>query len=138
MRIVVDANVLIAAFLKSSLTRELLLDERLELVTPEYGLLETRKALEQPRVLRRLRLGRVEFDELWTILTSRIGVLPEAAYRPAIREALRLAPHAEDAPYLALALHSRLPLWSNDAGLQQQPTIRIYTTQELLDVLALS
>ena len=34
MRLIVDANVFIAAFMKDALTRELLLDERLDLATP--------------------------------------------------------------------------------------------------------
>ncbi len=56
MRLIVDANVFIAAFMKDALTRELLLDERLDLATPEYGLIETRGILKQPKVLKRLRL----------------------------------------------------------------------------------
>ena len=57
MRLVVDANVFIAAFLKNALTRELLLDERLDLATPGYGLIETRAILKRPSVLKRLRLS---------------------------------------------------------------------------------
>lgn len=40
MELVVDANVLVAGFLRSATTRELLLDERLGLWVPEHGLTE--------------------------------------------------------------------------------------------------
>ena len=40
MELVVDTNILVAGFLRSALTRELLLDERLILWAPEYLLTE--------------------------------------------------------------------------------------------------
>lgn len=50
--------------------------------------------------------------------------------------ALAIAPHAEDAPYLALALQRGIALWSNDKGMRAQSDVRIYTTRELLVLLA--
>ena len=54
MELVVDANVLVAGFLRSATTRELLLDERLGLRAPEYSLTETDRVLTAPRLRRRL------------------------------------------------------------------------------------
>lgn len=50
-------------------------------------------------------------------------------------EALQLAPHAEDAPYLGLAMHLHLALWSNDAGLKRQNVVTVYATHELLKLI---
>ena len=53
MELVVDTNVVVAGFLRSAVTRELLLDERLTLWAPEYLLTEAERVLLTPR-LRRL------------------------------------------------------------------------------------
>lgn len=136
MELVVDANILIAAFLRSALTRELLLDERLLLWAPEYGLTEAEKVLVSPRLARRLGgLTRDEVHFALSQLTSRIQTLPVSSYRHRLPDARQIAPHPEDAPYLALALHLRLPLWSNDSGVRNQPLIQVYTTLELLVAL---
>ena len=137
MELVIDANILVAAFLRSALTRELLLDERLTLLVPEYGLVEVERVLLSPRLRRRLgNLSPVEIRSVFLQLTSTICIFPRSVYQPQLAKAARLAPHIEDAPYLALALHFHLPLWSNDLALKEQRAIPVYTTQELLKFLA--
>jgi len=67
MELVVDANILVAGFLRSAVTRELLLDERLTLYVPEYGLTETERVLTTPRFRR--RLGSLSASEVrWMLL----------------------------------------------------------------------
>ena len=136
METVLDANVLVAGFLRSAVTRELLLDERLTLWTPEYGLTETERVLRAPRLRRRLGgLTEADVRAILIQLTSKVRVLPASAYRHKLVQAKQVAPHAEDAPYLALALHLHLPLWSNDSALKEQRLVPVYTTQELLALL---
>jgi predicted nucleic acid-binding protein len=69
-------------------------------------------------------------------LTARIRIVPAASYRHRLKEAHQLAPHPEDAPYLALALHLGIALWSNDADLGRQPDVVAYSTTKLLELLA--
>jgi len=136
MELVIDANVLVAAFLRSAVTRELLLDDRLTLWTPKYGLSEVEKVLTSRRL--RPRLGDLSPAEVRVILsqlTAKIRILPASTYQHKLREAMKWAPHSEDAPYLALALHLHLPLWSNDSELKHQQGISVYTTQELVALL---
>lgn len=136
MELVLDANILVAGFLRSAITRELLLDERLALWAPEYSLIESERVLTSPRLRHRLgRLPVAEVRSLLTSLTTRVRILPASVYQRQLAEAQRLAPHPEDAPYLALAMHLHIPLWSNDSALRKQRAISVYTTQELLDVL---
>ena len=54
MELVVDANVLVAGFLRSGTTRELLLDERLVLWSPEWSFIEAEQGLTTTRLRRRL------------------------------------------------------------------------------------
>lgn len=137
MELVVDANILVAGFLRAAVTRELLLDERLTLWTPEYALIETQRILLTARLQR--KFGTLSPEQVRLALadiTSRIQVLPETTYRTRLPEAKQRAPDSADVPYLALALHLKLPLWSNDAVLKTQQTVSVYSTKELLGLLA--
>ena len=137
MELVLDANILVAGFLRAATTRELLVDERLALWAPEYSLTEAERVLTSPRLRRRLgELSAADVRLILTMLTVHVQVVPAVTYRHHLPIAQHLAPHTEDAPYLALALHLRLPVWSNDAGLKTQSRVPIYTTTELLQLLA--
>ena len=136
MELVVDANIFVAGFLRAAATRELLVDERLTLWTPEYALLETQRILLTSRIQRKAgKLSPEQVKSALVSLTTHIQVLPEKAYRIRLSEAKQFALDPADTPYLALALHLRLPLWSNDAALKNQRSIVVYTTQELLNLL---
>mgnify|MGYP001559583967 CR=1 FL=1 len=136
MELVVDANILVAGFLRASVTRELLLDERLTLWTPEYALLETQRILLTPRIQRKFGTRSSEQVKLALAATaSRIQILPETTYRTNLPEAKTCAPDPADIPYVALALHLNIPMWSNDTLLKAQDRVVVYTTQEVLDQL---
>ena len=136
MEFVADANILVAGFLRSATTRRLLLDERLKLWVPERGLWEAEDVLSSERLRRRMGdLGRSQIKSLLSFLTSAVNILAESAYRSELEKAERIAPHPEDAPYLALALYLRCSLWSNDLALKNQKMVPVLTTQELLHLL---
>ena len=136
MELVVDTNVLVAGFLRSALTRELLLDERLALWAPEYLLTEAERVLLTPRLRRRLgSLSPQDIRVLLTQLTARMRILPTSTFRLKLPEAKALVADPEDAPFVALALHLRLPLWSNDAPLRAQRVVCVYTTDDVLSLL---
>ena len=139
MQLVIDANILLSAFLKEALTREFLLDSRLDLVAPEYLLSETLRHLRGASSIRkRIGLSPDRIEELFLLLTQRIRVFPVTSYQSVIAQALTLAPHLEDAPYLALALILKAAVWSNDKGMKKQTAITIYSTTELLALLRLN
>jgi len=136
MELVVDTNVLVAGFLRAAVTRELLLDERLTLWAPEYLLTEAERILLSPRLRRRLgSLSPHEVRGVLTQLTARIRILPISVFRGTMPEAKALVADQEDTPFIALALHLQLPLWSNDAPLRTQHAVRIYTTDDVFSLL---
>lgn len=137
MQLVVDANVLLAAFLKEARTRELLFDERLSLVAPEHLISEISHHLNYSSSLRkRIQLSKQELQELFNLLTGRIQTIPKQSYQLHMKTSLAVAPHAEDAPYLAVALQYSIPIWSNDKGIRNQALVKIYSTKELISILA--
>lgn len=136
MELIVDANVLLASFLKEAVTRELLLDSRLTFYAPEHLLLETSRHLVKSASLRRrIRLSNEELRTLFHLLTMNIRTVPKKSYKHLLEKALVLAPHKEDAPYLAVALLHQIPIWSNDRGLKNQNIVKVYTTFELIKLL---
>lgn len=83
-------------------------------------------------------LGHLSVQEIGLLLgrlTAKIQVASRSTYESALAQAKALAPHPEDAPYLALALTLQIPLWSNDLELKKQTAVSIFTTEELLRVL---
>jgi len=136
MELVVDANILLAGFVKTAVTRELLLDTRLKLHAPEHLIYETRKhLLGASRLRRHIGLSTKQIDEIWFILTQHIRSHAKADHQKAYSAALKIAQHPEDAPYLALALSMGIPLWSNDKGMKEQNRVRVFATHEVLNKL---
>ncbi len=136
MELVVDANILVAGFLRSALTRELLLDERLILYAPEYSLTETDQVLHRSHIRRKLGdLSPKEIRSILSVITARIQILHRRTYEPKLALARKISPDPADIPYLAVALYLRAPLWSNDSALRTQRSISVYTTEELLELL---
>ncbi len=136
MELVVDANILLAGFIRTAVTRELLLDPRLRLHAPEHLIYETRKHLLGSGGLRqRIGLPAGQIEKIWFVLTQNIESHVQADYLRTYAAALKLAPHPEDAPYLALALSMGIPVWSNDKGMKAQGRVKVFTTQEVLGKL---
>ena len=136
MELVVDANVLLAALLKEAVTRELLLDARFKLYAPEHLISETLRLLKTSSSLRkRIQLSTKKLEELFYLLTQEIQTVPKGEFASHMNEALKIAPHRQDAPYLALALARNAPVWSNDKGMHVQSRVKVYTTKELISLL---
>jgi len=135
MQLIVDANILIAAFLKSALTRELLFDEKVELFAPEYFVIEVSQTIKKNKILRKyIKLTREETEELLNFLLEPIKIIPEEEYSSFIDTATREVP-LDDAPYLALSLAIKIPIWSNDSAFKKKSLVKVYTTHELINLL---
>lgn len=135
MRLVIDANILVAALLKDATTREILLEENIEFFAPECLLLEIRSLLKNSKVRRRIKLSDKDLDELTSAIFNKIRFFPERQFLSSIKKSIPLVTHIEDAPYIALCLCLGLPLWTNDAALKEQPLVTILTTPELVKLL---
>lgn len=68
-----------------------------------------------------------------------VTIVPSSAYRAALRKARQLigSRDPDDVELLALALHTDLPLWSNDRDFESSAITR-YTTAELLARLGIT
>ena len=126
----------LAGLIKETITRELLLDSRLKLYAPEHLISETRHLLKKnSKIQKRIGLPPKALEEIFCLLTQEIETYPRKTYASSLAEANKIAPHKEDAPYLALALTLNVPIWPNDQGMHAQNKTKVYTTKALLIAL---
>ncbi|MBS3149529.1 hypothetical protein J4455_02430 [Candidatus Woesearchaeota archaeon] len=131
MKILVDANRIVAALMKQSTTRDILLDEAFEFVTPDYSISEVEEHRDE--LQQRLKLTREEFDVLLALLFERITVLPKYAYNDLINECKEAIEDIDDVPYLAACLASKcLGIWSHDPHVLKQKKVSVFTNINML------
>lgn len=135
MRLVADANVLLAAVLGGRAKAILQHPEIDELLTAEATLAEVQEYAVILARKRRLSLGTL----LLAVAALPVTVVEETIYFSSLPQARKLIAKRDpdDVDVLALALHMSLPLWSNDNDFEETG-IEWYTTAELLQKLGVS
>ena len=135
MQLIVDANVLFAALIKDSTTRELLLSNELSLLVPEFIIEEFEKHTEELKV--KTKLSERELSSLVSALItgSEIEIIPKEAYMEFLKRSKEISPDPEDVQYFALALKYNCPIWSNEERLKGQRFVKILSTHELVESL---
>jgi len=134
VRLVADANVLLAALLGGRAKAVLQHPEIEELLTPEATFAEI-----QEYALILARKKRLPLDTMLLALAALpVSVVEREVYANALPQARkRIAQRdPDDIDVLALTLHMRLPLWTNDNDFEGTG-IEWYTTAELLRKLRL-
>jgi predicted nucleic acid-binding protein len=132
VRVVADANVLLAAVLGGRAKTVLQHPDIEEVLTAEVTLGEVQ---EYSVILAREK--RLAVDTLLLAMAALpVTVVEEPVYASTLPRARKLIAQrdADDVDILALALHMRLPLWSNDNDFEDTG-IESYTTAELLKKL---
>ncbi len=133
MKLVADANVVIAALLRDAGTRRLLLLGGHEVHVPDY-LFDEIEA-HRGELAARLRRPTDIVNEVLDLLRGHLIEHRAAEYKPemALAEGMLRGRDPKDVPYvaLALALHAE-GIWSEDRGLVSQPPFRVFRTTELV------
>lgn len=133
MELVIDANILISALIKDSLTAELLFEKDLKLYAPYFMIEEFMKYEEL--VLKKTHRSRSEYIEALHYLKDIINPVPEKEFSDFLEEAEKISPDEGDVPYFALALKLNCGIWSNDKKLKEQDKVQVYSTMEILEIL---
>lgn len=136
MRLVLDTNILIAALIKDSLTRTILLLPEFDFLLPEYALEEVRR--HRGKILRRAHLKPEELDLILDLLLESVRVVPMERIAPHLKaaEAIIGAVDPDDVPFVALALaEPNDGIWSNDRALEGLSEIKVWRTAELKALL---
>ena len=131
MKLAVDSNIVIAGLLKDGITRSLLMEAPIELVSPEHMLAELRK--HRPVIARRAGLSEAEFDLLFALITERVSVVEADVYASRLGGARDLMDERDpgDVPFLALALASACGIWTYNEKHFQGLGPRVWSTAEV-------
>lgn len=127
---------MIAAYLRDSTVRRLILLSDLQLLVPEFIFEELEKHL--PKLSRRAGLPEAQSAKLLERLRKRFVTIPEELVASKLEAALEAMGDVDtsDAPYVAAALSiASEGLWSDDPHLKKQNLVPCYTTAELLERL---
>ena len=129
MKIVVDADVILSVLIKDGISREILFDERLKLVTPSYTISEVNK--HKRELSKRVNVSWKEFDKLIGLLFRYMRVIDLTLYKSYMYIAKDLISDEKDVPFLACALAFNTPIWSDDKHFREQGKVKIFTTKDL-------
>jgi len=132
MKLIIDTNVVIAAFGKNAFTRKVILHPNLELISPDFLLEELEEHKEE--IMERTGLTPVEYPIVRDILLSNIKIIPFKEYNSNFKRAMDIMKKIDidDTSFIALGLSSETDgLWSNDKRIKKQEYIRIWTTEEV-------
>ena len=133
MRIVIDANRIVAALIKQSTTREILLDGSFEFVTPDFVLHEIKK--HRNELQKKAKLTEKEFDVLLILIFEQIIILPKPVYLKFIEDCKKYVIDRNDVPYLAACIASKAEgIWSHDPHILKQKKVRVFTNINMLDM----
>jgi len=130
MKLVIDTNRIIASLIKPQSSRRIILDNKIQFITPDFTLSEIMKYREM--VIQKANLIPEEFDLILYILFEHIDIAPKEDYETYLSEAKTLISDIKDLPFIALAIASKADgIWSDDTDFKKQNKIKIYTTADL-------
>lgn len=103
MKLVVDANILFGALIKGGAIRQIMLSDRLRLLSPDFIIDETLKYREY--ICRKSSLDDQEFDFLMWLLFMQLEIIPLDDYKAKIHRASAIMKDdLKDIPYVACYL----------------------------------
>ena len=133
MNLIIDANILFAALLKEGKTIEILLNPFFNIYAPEFLFEEFEKYKEE--LLQKTHRTEENFSEILEYLKDIINIIPKEDYNNKIILGKEISPDEDDFYYFALALKLSCVIWSNDKKLKNQNNVKIYSTEELVQLL---
>ncbi len=137
MLLVIDANVLFAALIARGGTFRVFVTNRIlrkfRFIAPEYLFIEIREHFDE--IMTKTELSQEELEAVLNFLEEQIETIPFEEFDDMYGEAKNVSPDPDDVPYFALALKMNCAIWSNDRKLRGQDAVKVYTTQEIIQML---
>ncbi len=137
MRLVIDTNILIAALIKKSVTREIIIHPNMEYLVSEFAFQEAEKYKQE--ILQKTGLTTEEFDTLFEQLKDKLALIPdeEIQFKDKAQEIMRPS-DIKDSIFIAIALSTENDgIWSEDKHFEKQNVVRIWKTRDLIEHLGI-
>lgn len=132
MKLVVDSNIIIAALIKDSTSRKILLNEKHEFVGVLFSQQEIKKY--QKLILTNSGISERNYQMLFDLLFSKIKLFGENEVQLKFLEkafAIMKEIDETDTPFLALALQEKCVIWSDDKHFLKQNKVKVWSTRKL-------
>ena len=116
--LVIDTNIVFSAIIKPGRIREILFRSYLDIYAPEELVMELE--ILEPKILRHTKLSPAEIKIVKETLFSHIvTIVSRKVYLESAKKAYRLLENVDpkDTPFVALAMHLNVPLWTGDKDL---------------------
>jgi len=133
MRLIIDNNILFSIMNPLSVSAYLFSSIRAKFFAPEFLKIELDKYKSECLV--KSKLSEQQFEIRRTEVESSITFFELDEYEAYLDKAIESLEDPKDSPYLALALELNISIWSNDPHLKQQSSVKVFTTQELIEKL---
>ena len=134
MKVVIDANIIIAMLVKPGKPIDLFFNIKLEIFAPELLFEELKNNKEE--IIRKTKLSEKEFEWLYSVLKNNITIIPEKEFLDYREKAEKICPDPKDIVYFALALYLNCAVWSNEKKLKNQKEVKVYQTHELMRLIS--
>jgi len=137
MKLVVDTNRIIAALIKDSAARNILLSGKIDFLT--IGIVREEIDMHEAEILKKSNLTRQQLDALLSLLFSKVSVVSDALVKTKMSEAKKIMDIVDkgDTPFIAIALAVENDgIWSEDKHFEKQGRVKIWKTEELLEFIA--
>jgi len=129
MKILIDNNILFSLMKPNSTNSTLFSIMKFDFYAPLFIMNEFTKHSEE--CFKKSELGRDSFE----LRKKEIIFVKFKDYEEFFKEALKICPDKDDAPYFALALKLNCPIWSNDSLLKKQDKINVLSTEEIIELV---
>lgn len=131
MKIIIDSNRAIAALIKDSTTRKILLDSFFEFFAPEHIQNEIKKYRED--IIQKTDITQEELEILLSLIFEYITIVPQTEYNQLVEELKTEIKDPDDVPYLAVYLLINAEgLWTHDPHFQVEKKFKIFTNIDML------
>ena len=128
MKLIVDSNILISAFISDSTTRDLMKNIDAEIYAPDKLRDEVNKYDEM--IVDKSGLTDRELERLKDRLFKHISLVEQ--YRDMAEELMRET-DPDDVIFVATALAVDAAIWSDDSDLREQDKVKVLTTKDLIN-----
>ena len=133
MPIIIDSNIIIAALIKDSTTRKLIIDLYPDVYFQEEMLKEINK--HKNIIKKKARIDEQEFGDIFHNLFRYIKILPNEKIIENKEKAMGIMQGIDPEDYLLLAAafcFDNAVIWSDDPHLKKQTVIKTCTTAEII------
>ncbi len=132
MRLLVDTNRFIAALIRDSISRRIIMEMNAELIVIPFMEREVEKY--KPLIMQKTGMDEFELELLIDILNAKMIVLSEEAVTPYMSAAEEIMDKIDpdDTFFIAAALATGADIWSDDEHFQKQNRIKVWKTKDLM------